>query len=243
MPVWGGSVVATNNGARRPGRRPRRTDRRQPCRTAATEAASAYRSSKGDRAGIYKGVLLWDLLQARGLVGRTSGPRCNTVLAIAGDGHEGRLFRGRDRPDFGNTPILLAYEMNGQPIPDRLRMVVPGDMRGARHIKGHRHAGLSLISRRYGSCGAAPDPRPDAANSRNHALGLAGDGVADGLPDQRIVLAGAQRRAQVGAILLPKAHMNSSPVQVSRTRLQLSQKLWLSGVMKPIFWPVSSIRT
>jgi hypothetical protein len=37
--------------------------------------------------------------------------------------------------------------------------------------------------------------------------------------------------------------MYSSPVQVSRTRLQLSQKLWVSGVMKPIFWPVSSSRT
>ena len=38
-------------------------------------------------------------------------------------------------------------------------------------------------------------------------------------------------------------HMYSVPVQVSRTRLQLSQKLWVSGVMKPSRPPVSSTRT
>ena len=34
--------------------------------------------------------------------------------------------------------------------------------------------------------------------------------------------------------------MYSVPVQVSRTRLQLSQKLWVIGVMKPIRRPVSA---
>ena len=33
------------------------------------------------------------------------------------------------------------------------------------------------------------------------------------------------------------------PVQVTRTRLQDSQKLWLSGVMKPSLPPVSATRT
>ena len=102
----------------------------------ATEAASADRSSKGIKAGIYKGVLLWDLSQVRGLVGKDVKPALrNTVLATAGDGHEAACSVGEIAPDFGNTPILLAYEMNGRPIPDGLRMVVPGDMRGARHIK------------------------------------------------------------------------------------------------------------
>jgi hypothetical protein len=36
--------------------------------------------------------------------------------------------------------------------------------------------------------------------------------------------------------------MKSVPVQVSRTRLQLSQKCSVSGVMKPIRPPVSAIR-
>ena len=38
-------------------------------------------------------------------------------------------------------------------------------------------------------------------------------------------------------------HMKSVPVQVTRTRLQLSQKLCVSGVMKPSRPPVSATRT
>ena len=137
LPVWGGSVVAADmamlsgpDGVRV--ELPAASLAELP----ATEAASAYRRSKGIEAGIYKGVLLWDLLQARGLVGKDVKPALrNTVLAIAGDGHEAACSVGEIAPDFGNTPILLAYEMNGQPIPDGLRMVVPGDMHGARHIK------------------------------------------------------------------------------------------------------------
>jgi hypothetical protein len=37
--------------------------------------------------------------------------------------------------------------------------------------------------------------------------------------------------------------MKSWPVQVRRTRLQLSQKLWVIGVMKPSVPPVSFTRT
>ena len=42
---------------------------------------------------------------------------------------------GEIAPVFDATPVMLAYEMTGAAIPDGLRMVVPGDMRGARHIK------------------------------------------------------------------------------------------------------------
>lgn len=101
-----------------------------------TEVAASYRSSKGIETGIYKGVLLWDLLQARGLVGQDHKPALrHTLLATAGDGHQIAFSVGEIAPDFGNTPVMLAYEMNGAPIPDGLRMVVPGDLRGARHIK------------------------------------------------------------------------------------------------------------
>ncbi len=48
----------------------------------------------------------------------------------------------------------------------------------------------------------------------------------------------ARRGARRSALSSWPRHMNSSPVQVTRTRLQLSQKLWVRGVMKPIFCPV-----
>lgn len=102
----------------------------------ATEIASAYRSSKGIEAGLYKGVLLWDLLTARGIVPEDHKSALRHVLLVsAGDGHQIAFSVGELAPDFGATPVMLAYEMNGAPIPDGLRMVVPGDRRGARHIK------------------------------------------------------------------------------------------------------------
>ena len=101
-----------------------------------TVTAAAYRSSKGIETGIYKGVLLWDLLQATGLVGQDHKPALrHVVLVTAGDGHQIAFSVGEIAPDFGNAPVVLAYEMNGAPISDGLRMVVPGDLRGARHIK------------------------------------------------------------------------------------------------------------
>ncbi|MGA0613730.1 molybdopterin-dependent oxidoreductase [Paracoccus sp. KR1-242] len=101
-----------------------------------TEATTAYRSSKGIEAGVYKGVLLWDLLQAEGILDQDHKTALRHVLLVtAGDGHQVAFSIGEIAPDFGNRPILLAYEMNGAPIPDGLRMVVPGDLRGARHIK------------------------------------------------------------------------------------------------------------
>ena len=103
----------------------------------ATEASSAYRSSKGIEAGIYKGVLLWDLVQAQGLVtaDQVKPALRHNLLVTAGDGHAVAFSIGEIAPDFGATPVLLAYEMNGAPLPDGLRMVVPGDLRGARYVK------------------------------------------------------------------------------------------------------------
>lgn len=101
-----------------------------------TETSTVYRSSKGIESGLYKGVLLWDLLVAQGVVTKDHKAALrHTLLVTAGDGHQVAFSVGEIAPDFGNRPVLLAYEMNGAPIPDGLRMVVPGDLRGARHIK------------------------------------------------------------------------------------------------------------
>ena len=61
--------------------------------------------------------------------------------------------------------------------------------------------------------------------------------------------------AEIAAILYPQGSgapsltgdrllvYQGTPDAVTRTRLQLSQKLWVSGVMKPIRPPVSATRT
>ena len=75
-------------------------------------------------------------LTARGIVTEDHKSALRHVLLVsAGDGHQIAFSLGEIAPDFDATPVMLAYEMNGAAIPDGLRMVVPGDMRGARHIK------------------------------------------------------------------------------------------------------------
>ena len=56
---------------------------------------------------------------------------------------------------------------------------------------------------------------------------LAGDGII-------ALVRRPPARAEIGIVILSKAQQ-SLPVHVTRTRLQLSQKLWVSGVMKPSF--------
>ena len=73
-------------------------------------------------------------------------------------------------------------------------------------------------------------------------LGLRQIASAIAWSSKLVVLRGAQRCPQVGRVLLAEAH-EELPVQVRRTRLQLSQKLWVSGVMKPSRPPVSFTRT
>ncbi len=88
----------------------------------------------------YRGVLLFDLLKA-------AAPQLNAdskndalrwaVLATGADGYAALFSWGELDPDFGNRPVLLAYEEDGQPLPARdgaVRLVVPGDGKGGRYV-------------------------------------------------------------------------------------------------------------
>ena len=74
------------------------------------------------------------------------------------------------------------------------------------------------------------------------APGFSADRFIDGGIEKIVGFRGAQRLAQVGGVFLAEAHIEL-PVQVTRTRLQDSQKLCVSGVMKPSRPPVSATRT
>jgi hypothetical protein len=44
---------------------------------------------------------------------------------------------GEISPQFAGRPIQVAYRLNGAPVPDQdLRLVVPGDRRGGRSVRG-----------------------------------------------------------------------------------------------------------
>lgn len=101
------------------------------------EATASYLSSKGYVAAHYKGVLLWDLLRETGVIGEDVKPVLRNVLVVsAEDGHEVAFSTGEIAPDFGNRPVLLAWEKDGAATDGGMMIVVPGDTRGARFVKG-----------------------------------------------------------------------------------------------------------
>ena len=55
------------------------------------------------------------------------------ILAIGADGYTAAVSWAEIAPDLTATPVLVAYTEDGQPL-DRPRLVVPGDLEGARYV-------------------------------------------------------------------------------------------------------------
>jgi hypothetical protein len=105
-----------------------------------TEMEVSFMTKKGMETGRYKGVLLWPVLQEKGLAklaGDHHDDLAHTFLVTADDGYKIAFSVGEIAPDFGNRAILIATERDGKSLQDEgFRLVVPGDARGARSVKG-----------------------------------------------------------------------------------------------------------
>ena len=59
-----------------------------------------------------------------------------TVLVTGQDGYAAALAIGEISPDFEGKAVILAESMNGQPLgSSHLRLVIPGDRKGARDVR------------------------------------------------------------------------------------------------------------
>lgn len=95
-----------------------------------------FETSKGPATRHYKGVLLWDALQAnKALDGLKPAEQLRkTVLVSARDGYQIAFSLGEIHPDFGNLSLILVSAVDGKPLDGGLRLVAPGDKRGARAV-------------------------------------------------------------------------------------------------------------
>lgn len=104
-----------------------------------TEMEASFMTSKGMETGRYKGVLLWTVLEDRGLAklaGDHHEDLQHTLLVTAADGYKIAFSIGEIAPDFGNRAILIATERDGKSLQDEgFRLVVPSDSRGARSVR------------------------------------------------------------------------------------------------------------
>ncbi len=90
----------------------------------------------------FTGVPLWQIISAAqpNLNADVRNDRISTFIVVtAADGYQAVIAWGEIDPEFGNQPILVAYEENGAPIANAqgpIRLVVPGDIRGGRYVSG-----------------------------------------------------------------------------------------------------------
>lgn len=100
------------------------------------EEKVTFQSSKGVSSAVYKGPLLWDVVQStKALDGLEHNAELAKILMVsAADGYRVAYSIGEMAPDFGNAKIILALEVDGKPLPRGFRVVVQGDKRGARAV-------------------------------------------------------------------------------------------------------------
>ena len=90
----------------------------------------------------FTGVRLIDVIEHLGLAVEPNArnPLLPVYLVVtANDGYQVVVSGGEIDPNFGNVPMLLAWEQDGAPLAGDdgpLRLVVPGDLRGGRYVHG-----------------------------------------------------------------------------------------------------------
>jgi len=90
----------------------------------------------------YRGVLLKDLLDMVAKLQLDPNTKndalARAITAYGSDGYRATIAYGEIDPDFGGQPILVAFEINGQPLADRdgmCELIVPGDKLAGRWVK------------------------------------------------------------------------------------------------------------
>lgn len=97
----------------------------------------AFSTDHGDVEAVYTGASLWEVIrQAVPLDGPgAGGPLRRVLLVTAADGYSVALASGEIDPDFEGKQVLIAYAMDGRPIPQGLQLVVPGDRHSGRAVR------------------------------------------------------------------------------------------------------------
>jgi DMSO/TMAO reductase YedYZ molybdopterin-dependent catalytic subunit len=120
----------------------------------------AFSTDHGDVEAVYTGALLWTVLsQAAPIDGPGAGASLRrVVLVTASDGYSVAVASGEIDPDFEGKQAVIAYAMDGKPIPQGLQLVIPGDRHAGRAVRDV--AKVSVLSLGEQPKPALPGPVP-----------------------------------------------------------------------------------
>jgi DMSO/TMAO reductase YedYZ molybdopterin-dependent catalytic subunit len=87
----------------------------------------------------FTGALLWDLLQSVGIIvdpAIKNDILRKTIVVTGTDGYVAVFTAGEIAPNFGGNQVLVAYEVDGQPLGAEgpAEIVAPGDKAGGRFV-------------------------------------------------------------------------------------------------------------
>ena len=104
----------------------------------AHRADVTYLSGTDSVTASFSGALLWDVIAAAqpNFNADVRNDKVSAYLVVTGsDGYHAVIAWGEIDPEYANQPILLAFEQDGKPL-DAPMLIVPGDGRGSRYVKG-----------------------------------------------------------------------------------------------------------
>lgn len=106
---------------------------------AAQKVDVSYLSGTDAVKATFTGVYLRDILDAAE-INYNPDQKNDTlnmyIVATGSDGYQAVIAYGDIDPNFGNQPVMVAYEQDGKPLTDTgpLRLVVPGDSHDDRYV-------------------------------------------------------------------------------------------------------------
>lgn len=104
-----------------------------------TKRDVTFETDHGERKASFTGVLLWTLIDRAKIDDPAKfGELRHVVAATGADGYFVMFSAGEIDPNFGNAPIMVAYQQDGKPLAG-LRIVAPGDRHGARDVRDLVH--------------------------------------------------------------------------------------------------------
>lgn len=106
----------------------------------AMQFTNTFGAGQGVATNLYRGALLWDVVQDAGLKNTTGGRNDQLrkfVVATGADGFEVVIALAEIDPSFGGQHVIVAYEKDGAPLGEKsglAQLVVPGDKRGGHAV-------------------------------------------------------------------------------------------------------------